>query len=613
MKKFSILILFTLLFVASCGEGEKKQGSNEAGTEGAFQYDKENISNAEIYLVQSAEKGDYRAVKGLLETERANATSIDDQGRTALMAASGAGHEDIVKLILDRIERGDKLRLDVADQEGRTAIMHAVGGGHSDIVKLLKRHGSNPNIYNSERTLPVHIAAKRGDIESLKVLLSSSSNILAANINSGDKEGKTPLHIAASSQDYEVSELLLKNGADTSKMDFRGLSPLHYSVILNDKKMISILLTNKANINILPSSGITPLMLAINQHFYDLVLLFLDNGADPNIHNNLSPSPLQIAVSKPSPIIVIRKLVEKGAKLSGKELPRGNVISYAIKGGNFDVVNYLLKSGAKVSELEEGNFNGLLEALEVGDKQIASLLLDKGMSIKVKNREGYSPLALAMQKGFLDLTTKIIKKGGNINEISSNSNATPLEIIFDRNSPEMLDLAFKSGLRANADKILLRSVNENKPKLAAVAFKNGARANISDATGHPLIWLAVANGRVELTKLLLEQGVRLDVFDKKKGSSPLHMAIVAKKFELVELLLTNQARTEANDNNGLTPLAYAVLTGQKDIIQLLLGRGANVNAKDRGGNTVLQLLPQSKLSEAEKKELTDLLKKYGAK
>jgi hypothetical protein len=61
----------------------------------------------------------------------------------------------------------------------------------------------------------------------------------------------------------------------------------------------------------------------------------------------------------------------------------------------------------------------------------------------------------------------------------------------------------------------------------------------------------------------------------------------------------------AKHNGGGTPLHWAARKGQKEIVELLISNGANVNAQDEDGGTPLFY--------ASNPEIVDLLRKHGGK
>ena len=58
---------------------------------------------------------------------------------------------------------------------------------------------------------PLHLAAAKGDVETVKVLVAAG-----AALDARDRSGSTPLHLAAAGQHTDVVKLLIESGADAS-------------------------------------------------------------------------------------------------------------------------------------------------------------------------------------------------------------------------------------------------------------------------------------------------------------------------------------------------------------------------------------------------------------
>ena len=71
------------------------------------------------------------------------------------------------------------------------------------------------------------------------------------------------------------------------------------------------------------------------------------------------------------------------------------------------------------------------------------------------------------------------------------------------------------------------------------------------------------------------------------GFTPLMAASARGDKEVVELLLSGNAKVDGRDNKMGTPLMAASLTGQGAVVSILLKHGADVNAKDASGATAL--------------------------
>ncbi|KAF1962472.1 HET-domain-containing protein [Byssothecium circinans] len=91
------------------------------------------FSKRRTILSYSAEFGYKRIVPLLLETDKVDIDSKDQNGRTPLSWAAQNRHETVVKLLLDT----GKVDVDSKDQNGRTPLWWAVQNRHETVVKLL--------------------------------------------------------------------------------------------------------------------------------------------------------------------------------------------------------------------------------------------------------------------------------------------------------------------------------------------------------------------------------------------------------------------------------------------------------------------------------------------
>ena len=91
------------------------------------------------------------------------------------------------------------------------------------------------------------------------------------------------------------------------------------------------------------------------------------------------------------------------------------------------------------------------------------------------------------------------------------------------------------------------------------------------------------------------------------GLSFLHVAIMAHRTQMLQIILESGADTNRLDENSLTPLYLASSYGEIEIVDLLLRHGANVNLKGHNDITVLHAAAYSG-----NLEVLKLLLKYGA-
>jgi len=166
----------------------------------------------------------------------------DSAGLTPLMWAAMHGHEEVVRLLLQR----GRARSDIQDREyGRTALSWAAGNGHGGVVRvflggMVANSGSmgrvlgniaqvmsgqfrkkyiNPDKPDNSGQTPLFRAAGGGHVGVVKLLLERGD----ISPNRPDNDGQTPLSWAASSgHDGVVNLLLEREDASPGRLDNDG-------------------------------------------------------------------------------------------------------------------------------------------------------------------------------------------------------------------------------------------------------------------------------------------------------------------------------------------------------------------------------------------------------
>lgn len=96
--------------------------------------------------------------------------------------------------------------------------------------------------------------------------------------------------------------------------------------------------------------------------------------------------------------------------------------------------------------------------------------------------------------------------------------------------------------------------------------------------------------------LLQVSEAHLAILPDEDGDTPLHLAIVHEKFDLVkhliQLIVGVYLNLDIANNMRQTPLHLSVITRQPRMVQLLVSGGASVNFPDRKGNTSIHLASQ---------------------
>jgi ankyrin repeat protein len=230
-------------------------------------------------------------------------------GETPLMVASRSGKADVVALLLAKGADAD-----ASASRQQTALMWAAAERHPDVVKLLVEHGADVHARSWEwqemMAVPPHglpqynkviphgrdtallFAARAGDLESAKLLVSAG-----ANVNDADAWGVSAVTMAAHAGFTDMVEWLLDRGADANAQA-AGFGALHAAIMRRDARMATALIAHGADpnaplrtwtptrrssrdFNFAPELvGATPFWLAARFNEPDVMRLLLEKGAN---------------------------------------------------------------------------------------------------------------------------------------------------------------------------------------------------------------------------------------------------------------------------------------------------------------------------------------------
>lgn len=113
----------------------------------------------------------------------------------------------------------------------------------------------------------------------------------------------------------------------------------------------------------------------------------------------------------------------------------------------------------------------------------------------------------------------------------------------------------------------------SKPRMAMGREDN---PDSTDDKGDTGLFIAINTNDLDYAKKIIKAGADVNLFNPD-GISPLHAAVIQKKFEIAKLLLDNGANPDIQDSGGDTPLMLAVVNEQTDFADLLARKGADVN------------------------------------
>ena len=510
-------------------------------------------------LLKAAENGTNKAVKFLLEMG-VNIDSVDSNGRTALMLASKAGHEEIVETLLSAGANSscqdheqtavgtDTVSLPHTDIDQESKILMAA---KKDQTAVGNHYNANPNKEDSIGLTALFHASQGGHSKVVQILLKGGAD---PNIQNGD--GWTALMIASQNGHSEVVQILLKGGADPNIQKGNGWTALMSASQNGHSKVVQILLKGGADPNIQKESGLTALMSASQNGHSEVVQILLKGGADPNIQK------------------------EDG----------WSALMYASQNGHSEVVEILLKGGADPNIQEKDGWTALMSACTNGHSEVVQILLKGGADPNIQKEDGWSALMYASQNGHSEVV-EILLKGGADPNIQEKDGWTALMLASQNGHSEVIQILLKGGADPNIQEkdgwtALMSACKNGHSEVVQILLKGGADPNIQEKDGWTALMLASQNGHSEVIQILLKGGADPNT-QKKDGSTALMYACWNDHSEVVQILLKGGADPNIQKEDGSTALMSACMNGHSEVVQILLNGGADTNIKTKGGNEAL--------------------------
>ena len=121
-------------------------------------------------------------------------------------------------------------------------------------------------------------------------------------------------------------------------------------------------------------------------------------------------------------------------------------------------------------------------------------------------------------------------------------------------------------------------------KVEQIIQKDPREVNVQNKLGWTPLYLASMFGRVEVVRLLLANNASIEtgnILDER----PLAKAAKFGHHEVAQVLLDHGANIHCVDRYGQTPLHEAAGNGKRKVVDLLLSRGADVLKKDNKNQT----------------------------
>ena len=476
---------------------------------------------------------------------------------------------------------------------GCTPLHLAALKGHLEIVRLLIKKGARINLthikegglheigagHGGKGQTPLHFAAKAGHAEIVKLLVENG-----ANINKLASKKQTPLSLAIQNNHFSVAEYLLENGADHT-LSFL----LHETIKNGEPEAVEFLIKRNLNINLKDDNGWAPLHYALGSEHPTMLELLINNGATFDIKKRDLSKVLKNAIDAGN-MSAVRLLVSHGAKLDAKDKTRQPLFHSAIKSPDPNIFKFFIKHKIRFDGSPRKASILLSEACSMGNIEAAKLMIKRGANVDTSGFEWSTPLVNACYSRNLELVKLLIENSAKVNVNDKVFDETPLRMAAsgeDQNSTEIVRLLIEHGADVNATdcrftKALHHSTEALNLETSILLVEHGANVNAADEHDDTPLKNALTKGIVKawktetsfetskiLVPYLIEHGADVN-HGGNDGYTPLHYAALHNSEYFTKLLLENGAKHYLTNKYGYTPLNIAEEKGYQHIVTIIL-------------------------------------------
>ncbi|XP_075849087.1 ankyrin repeat domain-containing protein 27 isoform X2 [Microcebus murinus] len=390
---------------------------------------------------------------------------------------------------------------------------------------------------------------------------------------SRDDRGHTPLHVAALCGQASLIDLLVSKGAVVNATDYHGSTPLHLACQKGFQSVTLLLLHYKASTDVQDNNGNTALHLACAYGHEDCVkaLVYYDvQSCRLDIGNEKGDTPLHIA-ARWGYQGIIETLLQNGASTEVQNRLKETPLKCALNSKILSVMetcHLSLERGPKSSEVPVKAPQRSADSISQGSStsSFSSASASSRPEDAKKDHREVEKLLRAVADGDLEMVRYLLEwTEEDLDEVEDTVSAADLEFCHP---------LCQCPRCAPAQK-----------KLANVPA-NGLGVNVTNQDGSSPLHVAALHGRADLIPLLLKHGADTGARNANRAV-PLHLACQQGHFQVVKYLLDCNAKPNKKDVSGNTPLIYACSGGHHEVAALLLQHGASINASNDKGNTAL--------------------------
>lgn len=527
----------------------------------------------------------------------------DGEGDTPLHHAARQWQTNALRILVNAHSP-----LNATNRAGHTALRAAVETGVGPNVELLLKAGAQLKIGSETETL-IHVAAERGSVEIINILLQHGLKLDAR-----DSKGRTPFMLAVDAKQWGAMNLLLAKGSDINTVDTNGDTALHLLSVQNldtagHQIELPWLARQESDWLMHPGFRHNTITNLVNWRIISqpagpgwtntsVTAWLLKHHAKPDLANHEGQTPLNllcaqqwIAYQQSEATNRVALLLNAGAKVNAPDSHGLTPLHVAIDHASADVLSLLIKHAGKLDQLSDKSGQTLLH-LAVTNHQFESaktvqLLLENHANPNARDRLGRTPLNLfiqAAQSGdyqvHVEVVDALIKAGADAS-LRDNEGQTFLHewCKQGRSHWSNLDEVIRKLLAQHSDLLKMTNAAGDTPLHTALRSDNSTAVRLLLEYGADLL-IHDARGETALYLAQKDDGGRLANMVHPKGTSyNFYFSMATRNQADFELFLKTEPNlANITFNNGQTALMAATRLGApKEFAARLLELGARLD------------------------------------
>jgi hypothetical protein len=153
-----------------------------------------------------------------------------------------------------------------------------------------------------------------------------------------------------------------------------------------------------------------------------------------------------IAAVRKDDLAEVIALLDKGARVTGKNEYYSSALMIAADQGQSAIVKLLLEKGADVNAKTGMGWTALMDASDRGYLEVARLLLDQEADINANTSDGWTALMLAVDAGHPKIVRLLLEKGAEVNAKTARGTSA-LKMAQDKGYKEIEDMLKAHGAK----------------------------------------------------------------------------------------------------------------------------------------------------------------------